>query len=36
MPETYSREMRYELVLYGGVSPAIYINGVVNEFLSCA
>ena len=33
MPHNYSREMRYGLVLYGGVSLAIYIDGVVNEFL---
>jgi predicted acylesterase/phospholipase RssA len=33
MPHDKSRELRFGLVLYGGVSLAIYINGVVNEFL---
>jgi len=30
--ETKSREVRLGLVLYGGVSLAIYMNGVANEF----
>ena len=32
-PYTPTQEMRFALVLYGGVSLAIYINGVVQEFL---
>jgi patatin-related protein len=32
-PYAPTQEMRFALVLYGGVSLAIYINGVVQEFL---
>jgi hypothetical protein len=32
MPADRSREIRFGLVLYGGVSLAIYINGVSHEF----
>ena len=34
----YSREIRFGVVMYGGVSLAIYINGVANELfeLACA
>jgi patatin-related protein len=32
MPENKSREVRFGLVMYGGVSLAIYINGVTHEF----
>ena len=32
-PYTPTQEMRFALVLYGGVSLAIYISGVVQEFL---
>ncbi|WP_456685770.1 hypothetical protein [Bradyrhizobium sp. P5_C11_2] len=42
-PETrqdnlYAREMRLGVVMYGGVSLAIYINGVTNELyeMACA
>ena len=28
------REVRFALVLYGGVSLAVYMNGVTQEFLS--
>jgi patatin-related protein len=34
MPQTaFEREIRFALVMYGGVSLAIYINGVTQEFL---
>src|SRR3954453_8446919 len=34
----YSREIRFGIVMYGGVSLAIYINGVTNELyeMACA
>jgi patatin-related protein len=32
MPHDKSREVRFGLVMYGGVSLAIYINGVTHEF----
>src|SRR3954463_7962854 len=32
----YSREIRFGVVMYGGVSLAIYINGVANELLEMA
>ena len=31
-PSTRSREIRLGLVMYGGISLAIYINGVAREF----
>jgi len=34
----YAREIRFGVVMYGGVSLAIYINGVTNELyeMACA
>ena len=35
-PATYSAEVRFAVVMYGGVSLAIYINGVTNEMYEMA
>jgi patatin-related protein len=35
-PATYSAEVRFAVVMYGGVSLAIYINGVANEMYEMA
>jgi hypothetical protein len=33
MPTEFDREVRFAVVIYGGVSLAVYINGVVQELL---
>jgi hypothetical protein len=36
VPMSHTQEIRFAIVLYGGVSLAIYINGVVQELLRLA